>query len=160
MRPVSNGIGDRGTGFTSQTKVAAGTFEGPRPRPALAFAPERFYISKTMEIMAALRILSALAQTTRLSVFRLLVRAGEEGSFAGDIADALSVPAPTLSFHLKELAQCGLIEARREGRSIRYVLRADRMRAFLEFLSEDCCQGHPELCLPKRERECSRSERS
>jgi len=107
-----------------------------------------------MEIKSALRILAALAQETRLSVFRLLVREGGKGLFAGEIAEALSVPAPTLSFHLKELSQAGLVEAQREGRSIRYALRGDRMREFLGFLSEDCCQGHPELCLPLSEVQC------
>lgn len=104
-----------------------------------------------MEINAALRILAALAQETRLAVFRLLVRAGDEGLTAGEIAEALSVPSPTLSFHLKELAQAGLVEAQREGRSLRYGVRPARMREFLGFLSEDCCQGQPELCLPPSE---------
>ena len=108
-----------------------------------------------MEINSALQVLAALAQETRLAVFRLLVREGEAGLSAGEIAEVLSVPSPTLSFHLKELAQAGLIEARREGRSIRYALHADRMREFLEFLSQDCCQGHPELCLPLQQLECA-----
>ncbi len=111
-----------------------------------------------MEINSALTILSALAQETRLSVFRLLVREGERGLFAGEIAAALAVPAPTLSFHLKELTQAGLVDARREGRSIRYTLRADRMREFLGFLSEDCCQGQAELCLPRAQASDQRTE--
>ena len=101
-----------------------------------------------MESKLAIQILGALAQETRLSVFRLLVRAGEDGLSAGEIAERLSVPAPTLSFHLKELSHAGLVEARREGRSVRYLLRAERMREFLGFLSDDCCQGQPELCIP------------
>jgi DNA-binding transcriptional ArsR family regulator len=105
-----------------------------------------------METKTAIRILGALAQETRLAVFRLLVRAGSEGLSAGEIAGALSVPAPTLSFHLKELSHAGLIEAAREGRSIRYSLCAEGMREFLEFLTEDCCQGHAELCLPREAR--------
>jgi len=102
-----------------------------------------------MEITSAQQVLSALAQETRLSVFRLLVREGKEGLSAGEIAQALAIPAPTLSFHLKELARARLIEAQREGRSIRYTLRPDQMREFLGFLSEDCCQGQAELCLPR-----------
>ena len=101
-----------------------------------------------MENKVAIQILGALAQETRLSVFRLLVGVGEDGLSAGEIAARLSVPAPTLSFHLKELSQAGLVEARREGRSVRYLLRAARMREFLGFLSDDCCRGQPELCLP------------
>lgn len=119
-----------------------------------------FYSSKTMEIAHAIQVLGALAQETRLSVFRLLVRASKEGLSAGEIAEALSVPAPTLSFHLKELTQAGLVEAQREGRSIRYALRAEQMRDFLGFLSEDCCQGHPELCLPLNQTPFSSSEDS
>jgi ArsR family transcriptional regulator len=111
-----------------------------------------------MEANSAIRVFAALAQGTRLSVFRLLVRAGDEGLSAGEIAEALSVPATTLSFHLKELSQAGLVEARREGRSIRYVLRAEQMREFLGFLTEDCCQGHPELCLPSHQIQCSSTE--
>jgi DNA-binding transcriptional ArsR family regulator len=107
-----------------------------------------------METKSALRILSALAQETRLAVFRFLAREGGVGVSAGEIAGALSVPATTLSFHLKELSQAGLVEAQREGRSIRYALRADRMREFLGFLSDDCCQGHPELCLPLTDLQC------
>jgi DNA-binding transcriptional ArsR family regulator len=103
-----------------------------------------------MELKTALAILAGLAQETRLKVFRLLVGAGEIGLAAGDIAERLDVPPTTLSFHLKELVRAGVIESRREGRSIRYALRTDAMRAFLGFLSEDCCQGHPELCLQPR----------
>ena len=112
-----------------------------------------------MESSGALQVLAALAQETRLSVFRLLVRAGDEGLSAGEIAEALSVPAPTLSFHLKELSQAGLAEPRREGRSIRYAFRAEQMREFLAFLTEDCCQGHAELCLPVHRIQSSRTKR-
>lgn len=101
-----------------------------------------------MESTDAIHVLAALAQETRLAVFRLLVRAGDPGLPAGEIAETLSIPAPTLSFHLKELSRSGLVEAHREGRSIRYALCARRMREFLGFLSDDCCEGHPELCLP------------
>lgn len=102
-----------------------------------------------MEETDALRIFGALAQTTRLQAFRLLVHAGPDGLAAGDIADALGVPAPTLSFHLKELTRSGLVTFRRDGRSLRYALRAERLNAFVTFLTEDCCHGRPELCVPR-----------
>jgi len=102
-----------------------------------------------MEISGAITVLRALAQETRLRVFRLLVCSGTEGLPAGQIAESLAIPAATLSFHLKELAQAGLIDSQRDGRSISYSLRVEGMREFLEFLSEDCCQGHPELCAPR-----------
>lgn len=94
----------------------------------------------------ALIALAALAQDTRLAVFRFLVTAGPEGVAAGDIAHAVKVPAPTLSFHLKELEQANLVASRRESRSIIYCANYDRMRALLAFLMEDCCRGRPEIC--------------
>ena len=93
--------------------------------------------------------LSALAQETRLKAFRLLVRSGVDGMPAGEIADKLGIPPTTLSFHLKELTHAGLVQAERHGRSIRYALRVEGMQQFLQFLSEDCCQGRAELCLPQ-----------
>ena len=99
-----------------------------------------------MEINEAVNSLSALAQPSRLGVFRLLVKYGEGGLCAGDISEQLNIPKPTLSFHLKELSQSGLILSRREGRSIIYQLHVKGMKNLLIFLTEDCCQGHPELC--------------
>jgi len=99
-----------------------------------------------MESDDALRKLSALAQDTRLAIFRLLVRTGPGGESAGAIADALSIPAPTLSFHLKELERAGLIAQRRESRSLIYAAQYDGMRDLLAFLMEDCCAGRPEIC--------------
>lgn len=101
-----------------------------------------------MELVAAVDRLSALAQEARLRVFRLLVRTGAEGLPAGEIARELDVAPQTLSFHLKHLANAGLVESRREGRSLIYSLRVAGMRELLAFLSEDCCQGRRELCLP------------
>jgi DNA-binding transcriptional ArsR family regulator len=101
-----------------------------------------------MELSAAVLALSALAQETRLRAFRLIVRAGEDGLPAGRLAEELEVPANTLSFHLKELSRAGLVASQREGRSIRYSLHVDGMRDFLAFLSDDCCQGNPEVCRP------------
>ncbi|MBT8037699.1 MAG: metalloregulator ArsR/SmtB family transcription factor [Verrucomicrobiae bacterium] len=96
----------------------------------------------------AVTALSALAQPTRLDIFRLLVRHGERGLCAGDISQQLETPKPTLSFHLKELSHAGLIESDRVGRSITYRLRISGMRDLMAFLSDDCCQGRPELCTP------------
>ena len=99
-----------------------------------------------METKQAVLALTALAQESRLRLFRLLVPAGEEGLAAGDIAEQLGVPPATLTFHLKELSHAGLIESQREGRSIRYSLCVAGMRELLTFLTQDCCQGRPELC--------------
>ena len=99
-----------------------------------------------MKKKAALAALAALAQDTRLEVFRFLVTAGPEGAAAGDIAQAVGVPAPTLSFHLKELEQAQLAASRRESRSIIYSANYGRMRALLAFLMEDCCSGRSEIC--------------
>jgi DNA-binding transcriptional ArsR family regulator len=94
----------------------------------------------------ALSALSALAQDTRLAIFRRLVRAGPEGETAGAIAEALDTPAPTLSFHLKELERAGLIVQRRESRHLIYAVHLGRMRELLSFLMKDCCGGRPEVC--------------
>jgi ArsR family transcriptional regulator, arsenate/arsenite/antimonite-responsive transcriptional repressor len=101
-----------------------------------------------MEIKQAIEALGALAQETRLSVFRLLVTAGPEGLPAGDIAERLGAPASTLSFHLAYLARAGLILSRRESRSIIYSANFQGMRGLADFLMEDCCQGRPEMCRP------------
>jgi len=85
--------------------------------------------------------LGALAQESRLEVFRLLVRAGDGGLAAGAIAGALGLPAPTLSFHLKELRQAGLVRVRRDGRSLVYAPDFAAMRALLAYLTDQCCQG-------------------
>ncbi len=99
-----------------------------------------------MEIKQAVISLTALAQETRLKIFRLLVPAGESGVAAGEIAERLEIPPATLTFHLKELAHAGLVESRREGRSIVYALRVKGIQALLTFLAKDCCKGRPDLC--------------
>jgi ArsR family transcriptional regulator len=99
-----------------------------------------------MEIKQAVLALTALAQESRLRVFRLLVAADSGGLPAGEIATALDIPAATLTFHLKELSHAGLIASQREGRSIRYSLRVEGMRELLVYLTRDCCGGRPELC--------------
>ena len=101
-----------------------------------------------MEIDGATAMLGALAQETRLEVFRLLVRRGPDGAPAGEIARALSVPHNTMSSHLSILAHAGLVASRREGRSIIYRVDFEGTRALLAFLLEDCCQGRREVCRP------------
>lgn len=87
--------------------------------------------------------LAALAQTTRLAIFRLLVVAGPEGLIVGRIAEQLGVPAATLSFHLKELSQAGLIVGKQQGRYIQYVADFAAMTELTGFLTENCCSGEP-----------------
>jgi ArsR family transcriptional regulator, arsenate/arsenite/antimonite-responsive transcriptional repressor len=101
-----------------------------------------------MEIKDAVKALGALAQESRLTVFRMLVEAGPEGMSPGVIGERTRIPAATLSFHLKELASAGLISSRPEGRYILYAPRVDQMAELLDFLTHDCCGGHPELCMP------------
>ena len=104
-----------------------------------------------METKHAISALGALAQEHRLAAFRLLVRAGNDGIAAGELARQLSVPHNTMSSHLTTLSQAGLITSTREGRSIIYRIVPDAMRDLLGFLADDCCQGQPELCgLPSR----------
>lgn len=99
-----------------------------------------------MEMDEAIKRLSALAQVSRLEVFRLLVKVGPAGMAAGDIARALGIAANTLSAQLLVLSNARLVQARRDGRSIIYAINQDAMREFLIFLTEDCCEGRPEIC--------------
>jgi DNA-binding transcriptional ArsR family regulator len=99
-----------------------------------------------MKSETAVERLAALAQETRLAIFRLLVRRGAEGAAAGEIADRLAIPKPTLSFHLAQLEGAGLLRARRDGRSIRYAADYDAITALVGFLYESCCAEGS--CLP------------
>lgn len=101
-----------------------------------------------MESKDAVETLSALAQPTRLDVFRLLVRHEPDGMAAGSIADVLKTPQNTMSSHLAILARSGLIRGERNGRSIVYRADLDAFRALTLFLVKDCCAGSPELCVP------------
>jgi DNA-binding transcriptional ArsR family regulator len=101
-----------------------------------------------MEMIDAIRRLSALAQDGRLEVFRLLVKAGPEGMAAGEIARACEVQPNTLSAQLLVLSNAQLVRARREGRSIIYSVNFDSMRDLLVYLTEDCCGGRAEICAP------------
>lgn len=101
-----------------------------------------------MDNKDALNAFAALSQVTRLNVFRLLVKTGEEGMLAGDISDALDVRQNTMSANLSILTQSGLVRNERQGRSIRYFADMNGVRGLLAFLMEDCCGGHPGLCQP------------
>ena len=101
-----------------------------------------------MESEAIILALAALAQTTRLEVFRLLVRNEPDGMPAGEIARALAVPANTMSAHLSVLTRAGLIRSERRSRSIIYRADLERFRAVATFLLKDCCGGRPEICAP------------
>ena len=94
----------------------------------------------------AVTSLSALAHEQRLGIFRLLVRKGPSGLPAGEIATAVGASPTAASFHLKELERAGLIRSTRQGRSIVYALHVDAVRRLLTYLTEDCCQGNPEMC--------------
>ena len=100
----------------------------------------------SMDMTAALAALTALSHPTRLQAFRLLVSEGPNGLTAGALAELLDVTPPTLSFHLKELDRAGLLRSWRRQRHIHYAVDIAGMRRFLTYLTEDCCQGHPEIC--------------
>ena len=101
---------------------------------------------KSTEVVKAL---SALAQENRLAIFRLLVEQGPDGATPGTITEKLGIPAPTLSFHLKELANAGLISAEQQGRSIVYSVAFLAMRELVEFLYQNCCGVGVEGCGPE-----------
>ena len=100
-----------------------------------------------METKSAVTALAALAQDTRLSVFRMLVEAGPEGVPAGEVGQKLEVPSATLSFHLKELSHAGLVTSRQEGRYVYYAVNFEHMAALMSFLTQNCCRGMPQECL-------------
>jgi DNA-binding transcriptional ArsR family regulator len=104
-----------------------------------------------MEKFYAIAALSALAQETRLDIFRLLVEAGAEGLPAGTIGEKLGLPSATLSFHLNQLKHAHLVKFRRESRSLIYSAEYSVMNGLLAYLTENCCQGNPAACQPQQE---------
>jgi DNA-binding transcriptional ArsR family regulator len=100
-----------------------------------------------MDTKQAVEKLAALAQETRLRIFRLLVEAGDQGLNASAIAEALDLPPATLSFHVAQLARAGFLLARQESRFIFYSMSYAAMDDLIAFLAQNCCQG--EACLPK-----------
>ena len=101
-----------------------------------------------MDNLQAIAAFGALAQPTRLDVFRLLVKAGSEGMSSGGIGEALGVKQNTMSANLAVLARSGLVRNERDGRNVRYYADFDGIRALLGFLMEDCCGSRPEACQP------------
>lgn len=110
-----------------------------------------------METKTAVTALAALAQESRLAVFRALVQAGPLGLAAGRIAELLGVPPSSLSFHLKELAHAGLVDATPQGRFVIYTARYAQMNALVAFLTENCCGGNP--CTPVCSPACAVEEK-
>ena len=96
----------------------------------------------------ALAALAALAQENRLDVFRLLVEVGPEGLSAGSVANMLKLAPNALTFHFDRLREAGLVTVRRDGRSMIYAAQFDQMNALLAYLTENCCQGAQEACVP------------
>ena len=105
-----------------------------------------------MEEQDIVRALAALAQRNRLRAFRALVVTGKEGTTPGALADALGVPAATLSFHLKELLNAGLVSQERSGRNLIYRAEYEQMNEVLSYLTSNCCQGEP--CLDEAATTC------
>lgn len=105
------------------------------------------YASFPMQTSQTVKMLSALAQESRLSIFRLLVQQGPEGLPVGVIGEQLGIPNATLSFHLKELLHAGLVTSRQSGRFIYYAPVIEAMNDLVGFLTENCCNGL-ELCPP------------
>ena len=105
-----------------------------------------FYKNRIMKSTDVVKALSALAQDSRLAVFRLLVKRGPEGFTPGTLSEKLSIPAATLSFHLKELQNAGLVDMRRESRFLYYSARFDRMKDLVGFLTDQCCSQANEAC--------------
>ena len=99
-----------------------------------------------METKDAVIALAALAQASRLAVFRTLVQAGPAGLPAGKISELMAIPPSSLSFHLKELGHAGLVLSRQDGRFVIYTAQFDAMNALVAYLTENCCGGNP--CTP------------
>jgi DNA-binding transcriptional ArsR family regulator len=101
-----------------------------------------------METKQVIDALGALAQETRLAIYRLLMQRGPEGLSAGAIAEALSLPASSLSFHLAHLSRAGLVAQRRESRSLIYAVDFGGMNELMAYLTENCCGGNAAACAP------------
>ncbi len=109
-----------------------------------------------MDGATAVNSLGALAQQSRLAIFRLLVEAGREGLSVGEIGADLRIAPATLSFHLKELANAGLVASRQEGRYIYYSASYERMNALVAYLTENCCGRGKSRCAPQTAKEARR----
>jgi DNA-binding transcriptional ArsR family regulator len=103
-----------------------------------------------MKADSAVEALAALAQESRLAVFRLLVEAGHEGVAAGTLGEKLGIPPATLSFHLKTLSHAKLVKARTEGRFVIYSANYPEMDRLVDYLTENCCAGDAAQCTPRK----------
>lgn len=101
-----------------------------------------------MKLGSAVEALAALAQDTRLSIFRLLVQTGQQGVAAGVLGEKLGIPPATLSFHLKTLTHAGLVKSRTEGRFVIYSANFSGMDKLIAYLTEHCCAGDASQCAP------------
>jgi ArsR family transcriptional regulator len=101
-----------------------------------------------MKPAQVVKALAALAQPTRLAIYRLLVARGPEGMAAGQVADKLKVAPATMSFHFRTLSHAGLVESRQDGRFIYYAANFTVMNAMVAYLTENCCGGNPDACMP------------
>ena len=108
--------------------------------------PRYFNYTRTMERQSVIDALSALAQDSRLGIFRLLITAGRDGLPAGEIGKNLRIPANSLSFHLTRLRYAGLVKGRRYGRQIFYAANYANMRKLMDYLTENCCESSSEGC--------------
>jgi ArsR family transcriptional regulator, arsenate/arsenite/antimonite-responsive transcriptional repressor len=113
-----------------------------------------------MDARSAVAALSALAQESRLLIYRLLVQAGPTGLAVGEIGASLRIAPATLSFHLKELSHAGLVGARQEGRFIYYSASYERMDRLLGYLTENCCARDGAACCPPARAQSRRREKS
>ena len=113
-----------------------------------------------MEKIQAVAALAALAQDSRLDMFRLLVEAGPEGLPAGRVSEKLGLAPNTLTFHFDRLRDAGLVTVRRDGRSMIYAAQFDTMNGLLAYLTENCCQGAAEACAPAASCKPSRPKRA
>lgn len=111
-----------------------------------------------METKAVVSALAALAQDSRLAVFRTLVQAGPAGLAAGKVGELTGIPPSSLSFHLKELAHAGMVDSQQAGRFVIYTANFATMNALLGFLTENCCGGNP--CSPVCSPACDLSKES
>lgn len=103
-----------------------------------------------MKVKAAVEALAALAQESRLAVFRLLVQAGHDGMAAGALGEKLGIPPATLSFHLKTLSHAKLVKSRTEGRFVIYSANYPEMDRLVDYLTENCCAGDAAQCAPRK----------
>lgn len=104
-----------------------------------------------MKPAQVVKALAALAQPTRLAIYRLLVERGTEGMAAGQVAEKLKVSPATLSFHFKTLSHAGLLDSRQDGRFVYYTANFTVMHGMVEYLTENCCGGNPDACKPTRQ---------